>query len=155
MTWSPGWEKHSLSTKTSFNISSVAKWTYLDGILTDFINQCFTVCLCYAHYRYCNILYLSCCIGSLLLTEGLFTLHCFELKIENFIFVLVVNLHDSSILGAWQCNLLKMGFKLHIFENNTIIIYRKLPKNKFVKMVVSNACVLHIHSIGMCMWVGA
>ncbi len=42
---------------------------------------------------------------------------------ETFLCFLAIHLHDNCILGVWKRKLLKMGFKVHVFENaNTIIM---------------------------------
>ncbi len=43
---------------------------------------------------------------------------------------------------------LETGFKVQVFEDNTVIILFKLQKRTFVKAVMS--CVLRVHTIGMC-----
>lgn len=54
--------------------------------------------------------------------QGPFTQHCFQVKTENFFMHLVVHLHNYSILGALKHKLLKVGFKAHVFENDTAIV---------------------------------
>ncbi len=53
------------------------------------------------------------------LVLGTFTQHHFQLNRENFLCVFVVHLHNYSVLCVWK--LLNTGFKVQVFENNSII----------------------------------
>jgi len=40
---------------------------------------------------------------------------------ENFYVFLVVHLHENGVLRVWKHKLLKMGCKVQVFENETVI----------------------------------
>lgn len=52
---------------------------------------------------------------------GAFIQHRFQLKKEIFL-CFTIYLQNNGVLGAWKYQLLKSGFKLQIFENDTIIV---------------------------------
>ncbi len=45
----------------------------------------------------------------------------FQLKTENVLCILAVALHDDSILRGTKCKLLKLCFKMQVFESDTVI----------------------------------
>jgi len=42
---------------------------------------------------------------------------------SNFVCVLANHLDDKGMLGARKCKLLKTGFKVQVFENDTNIVF--------------------------------
>ncbi len=45
---------------------------------------------------------------------GVLTQHCFQVKMDSFLCILAVHLHDIGILGGWK-PISKMGFKVQVF----------------------------------------
>ncbi len=60
--------------------------------------------------------------------SGEVVVYIFNQKIENVLCILAVHLHDNVDLEAWKHKLLKMIFKAHIFENNTISVFVWMTK---------------------------
>ncbi len=60
--------------------------------------------------------------------SGEVVVYIFSQKTENVLCILAVHLHDNVDLEAWKHKLLKMIFKVHIFENNTISVFVWMTK---------------------------
>ncbi len=93
---------------TRFNVTNLANF----GKCSDSIHK---------NARFINSVLRKCklIVGQ---PKGVFTQHCFQLKMENFVCILAVHLHDNTALGAWKCKLLKIDFKVLVFENNIVIV---------------------------------